>query len=127
MIGFTAISAQNGWAMALTGTIIVMAGLSVLALVISQMHKVIGLFEKKKAAPHVPLPASDVNILTDLETTARMYRPLTAGLGESFHLAQLYRIFEKESLPHPHLTIRALRAAKYLQPSGDGLFSWKTD
>ena len=127
MIGLNAISAHNGWAMALIGTIIVMGGLSVLAFIISQMHKVIGLFEKKRAEPHVALQASDINILTDLETTARMYRPLTEELGDSFHLAQLYRIFEKESLPHPHLTIRALRAAKYLQSGGDGLFSWKKD
>ena len=36
-----------------------------------------------------------------------------------------YRIFEEEKLPHPHLTIRALRAAEYLQPLGEGIFRWK--
>jgi len=127
MIGLEAITAYNGWAMAVTGTIIVMSGLAVLAFIISQLHKVIGLFEKKKAPPHVSLKASEVNILTDLEATTRMYRPLTKELGDTFPLAQLYRIFEKEGLPHPHLTIRALRAAKYLQRSGAGLFSWKKD
>ena len=127
MIGLEAISAYNGWAMAGDGIIIVMSGLALLAFIISQLHKVIGLFEKRKAPPHVSLQASDVNILTDLEATARMYQPLTRELGDTFHLAQLYRIFEKEGLPHPHLTIRALRAAKYLQRTGEGLFSWKKD
>jgi hypothetical protein len=128
MLGLEAISAHNGWAMAVTGIIIVMCGLSALAFIISQLHKVIGLFEEKKhAAHHFSLPSADIDILNDLPATAQMYQPLTADLGDKFPLAQLYRLFEKEQLPHPHLTIRALRAAEYLQSSGDGLFSWKKD
>ncbi len=129
MIGLAAISEHNGWAMAITGIIIVMLGLSVLAFIISQLHKVVGLFEKKKkAAHHLPHPPADIDILNDLDATTRMYKPLTAGLGDSFHLIQLYRIFEKEKLPHPHLTIRVLREAEYLRPAGaEGLFSWKKD
>jgi len=33
MVGLQAIAAHNGWAMAVTGSIIVMAGLSVLAVI----------------------------------------------------------------------------------------------
>jgi len=126
MLGLEAISAQNGWAMAITGTIIVMSGLSILAFIISQLHKIIGLFEeKKKASSHFVQPAADFEILNDLESTARLYMPLTDELGDRFHLTDLYRIFEKENLPHPHLTIRTLRAAEYLLPMGEELFSWK--
>ena len=127
MIGLAAITEHNGWAMAITGAIIVMCGLSLLALIISQLHKVIGIFEKRKEATHLAHQTADTDILNDLAATARMYQPLTAQLGDQFHLTQLYRVFEKEKLPHPHLTIRALRAAKYLQPLGDGLFGWKLD
>jgi hypothetical protein len=128
MIGLEAISAHNGWAMAVTGTIIVMGGLSALAFIISQLHKVIGLFEeKKKEVSHFEQPSADIDILNDLAATARLYQLLTAELGDSFPLAQLYRIFERESLPHPHLTISALREAEYLLPAGEGLFSWKKD
>jgi len=128
MLGLEAISAHNGWAMAVTGIIIVMCGLSVLAFIISQLHKVIGLFEEKqKAAPHFAQPAADIDILNDLAVTTLLYQPLTAELGESFPLAELYRIFERENLPHPHLTISALREAGYLLPSGDGLYLWKKD
>jgi len=128
MLGLEAISAHNGWAMAVTGTIIVMGGLSVLAFIISQLHKIIGLFEKKKKAPPQFIqPQGDIDILNDLEAAFRLYKPLTAALGEHFHLADLYRIFEKENLPHPHLTISALRTAEYLEPLGEGLFSWKKD
>jgi Na+-transporting methylmalonyl-CoA/oxaloacetate decarboxylase gamma subunit len=128
MLGLEAISAHNGWAMAITGTIIVMCGLSLLAFIISQLHKIIGLFEKRKeAVPHFVRPAADFDTLNDLEAAARIYKPLTANLGDSFHLTELYRIFEKEKLPHPHLTIRALRAAEYLQPLGEGIFCWKNE
>ena len=126
MLGLEAISANHGWAMAITGTIIVMGGLAVLAFIISQLNKIIVLFEKRQEAPpHFIQPAANINILNDLEAAARIYRPLTAHLGDSFHLAELYRIFEEEKLPHPHLTIRALRAAEYLQPLGEGIFRWK--
>ena len=47
MNGLTAISAQNGWAMAITGAFIVMGGLALLALIISQMHRVIGFWERR--------------------------------------------------------------------------------
>jgi hypothetical protein len=126
MLGLEAISAHNGWAMAITGTIIVMGGLSILAFIISQLHKIIGLFEKKKKAPprFIP-PAADIDVLKDLETAALLYRPLTAELGERFLLTDLYRLFEKENLPHPHLTISALRSADYLVSLGEGIFSWK--
>ena len=106
MIGLQAISAHNGWAMAITGSIIVMTGLAVLAFTIT---------------------AADIDVFADLAATARIYQPLTADLGDSFHLADLYRVFEKEQLPHPHLTISALREAKYLQSLGEGYFGWKID
>ncbi|MEJ2331750.1 MAG: OadG family protein [Desulfobulbaceae bacterium] len=87
MIGLQAISANNGWSMAFVGALIVMCGLASLSFIISQLHKIIGLFEKK--------------------------------------LVKLYEIFERENLPHPHLTISAFRDAGYLIPLGSGLFSWQ--
>ena len=114
--------------MAITGAIIVMCGLSALAFIISQLHKVIGLFEKKKAATlHPAQPPDDIDILNDLAAAARLYQPMTADLGEKFPLSQLYSIFETESLPHPRLTIRALREGGYLVPSGEGIFCWKEE
>lgn len=128
MIGLEAISAHNGWAMAITGAIIVMCGLSVLSFIISQLHKIIELFEKRKAqAPPSTQSSDDIDILNDLAAATRLYQPMTADLGDTFHLSQLYRIFEREKLPHPHLTIRALRAAGYLMSAGEGIFRWKKE
>ncbi len=134
MLGIEAITANNGWAMAFTGACIVMSGLAVLAFVISQLHKIIALVEekeKKTAAPEpkVEPPASsfstaDIDLLNDLPAAARIYSSLTREIGEAFPLVSLYRIFEKENLPHPHITIMALRDVGFLVPVGDGKFSW---
>ena len=73
MLGIAAITANNGWAMAFTGACIVMVGLAVLAFVISQLHKIIGLVEKGKSKvpvsestvkqPTPDLSAADIDIL----------------------------------------------------------------
>jgi hypothetical protein len=136
VLGIDAITANNGWAMAFTGACIVMTGLAFLSFVISQLHKIIALTEgkaKKQAAPPpaqpeapaIDLAAAEIDILDDLPAAARIFSPLTQDLGEEFPLAALYRIFQKENLPHPHITIMALRGAGFLVPVGDGNFSWQ--
>lgn len=47
MYGFEAISAQNGWFMMLVGITIVLGGLSTLAIIISQLHRVISFYENR--------------------------------------------------------------------------------
>jgi hypothetical protein len=125
--------------MALAGACIVMTGLAVLSFIISQLHKIVSMIEKRaekteKPAPEKitskteppPEPAGGIeNILDDLSAAAMIYKPLTAGLGDTFELTKLFQIFESENLPHPHITIRALREAGYLVPAGEGSFSWK--
>jgi hypothetical protein len=136
VLGIDAITANNGWAMAFTGACIVMAGLALLSFVISQLHKIVALMEGKEkkhaapapeqtGAPAVNLSAADIDILDDLPAAARIYSPLTQDLGEVFPLAALYRIFQKENLPHPHITIMALRGAGFLVPVEEGNFTWK--
>ena len=135
MLGIDAITANNGWAMAFTGACIVMVGLALLSFVISQLHKIIALTEGKEKSPSTPLPvatppamalvAAEIDMLDDLPAAARFYSTLTVDLGEVFPLAALYRICQKENIPHPHITIAALREAGFLAPAGDGNFSWK--
>ncbi|WP_300459313.1 OadG family protein [Desulfobacula sp.] len=47
MYGLEAINAYNGWAMAITGPLIVISGLAILSIIISQLHKIIAIFDKK--------------------------------------------------------------------------------
>lgn len=122
--------------MALTGACIVITGLATLSFIISQLHRIIGLVEKKKsgdkpdAAPApepvaVESPVSEEALLADLDATAKIYQPLTGELGTTFELSRLYSLMESKKLAHPHITVRELRSAGYLVSSGEGTFSWK--
>ena len=132
------ITMNNGWAMAITGYIIVLCGLAILALIISQLHRIIEFFDKQhsKAPPHEMQTTSqdstvdkktDIDPLNDPAATARCYQPLTMGLGDAFPLNSLYELFKQENIAHPHLTIRCLRENGLLMPVGDGLFGWNVD
>jgi hypothetical protein len=133
--GFAAISAHNGWAMAATGATIVIIGLAILAGIISQLHKIIGFFEKRgKAGPEVAESSSatppsveplTADPLSDLAATALYYRSLTSHFGDVFALAQLYQALEAADVPHPHITVRELKASGFLSPAGEGQFSWQ--
>jgi len=133
LYGLQAITAQNGWAMALVGAIIVFSGLFVLTLAISQLHKILTLFDKKGVSPGdqpsvTEAPAvvkeTSLDVLTDIATLAEAFAPLAAALGETFQLVDLYTLALRDDLPHPHLSIKTLREAEFLLSQGEGLFAW---
>ena len=136
MYGLEAINAANGWAMAIAGALIVISGLAVLAFVISQLHKILNLLEKRSAAPSedaVPEAMESAGKAYDperpflnLAKAAQHYQTATQDLGTRFELKELYAIFYHSGFPHPHLTIRSLRENGYLISEGDNYFSWKT-
>ena len=128
MYGLEAISANNGWAMAITGPLIVMSGLSILAIIISQLHKVAALFDKKKmpaaetsASKEISAP---IRLPEDISETARIYQPLIDELKQPFELVNLYQIAEQHDFPHPTLTVSRFREAGILTNDGQGLFTW---
>ena len=135
MYGLEAIQDHNGWAMAITGAVIVMIGLSILSFIISQLHRIVGLVDtrnnrkaKNKTNKHpTSIPESDSQPvpLSDLSETMQRFRPLTQEIGDPFDLTALFQVFLQYDDPHPHLTIRSLREQGYLIPDGDGLFTWK--
>ena len=137
MHGFEAISAQNGWVMALAGALIVFAGLVVLSTAISQLHRILGLIDKSRTTfeqnqkmpiieePNVKLGISlPQQLPSDINEIARLYEPLLEELGETFYLADLYEIARKNDFPHPHITLTAFREAEILISHGDGVFTW---
>ena len=134
MFSFENISANNGWAMALAGALIVMTGLTVLSIVISQLHKLVELIEKRGQSktpalkkPEKPVEkAPEVSGPPDIKTTAERYRSAAKDLEKEFQLNKLYEIAAREQLPHPHLSIRGLREAGILVPVGDGAFTWSS-
>jgi len=131
MYGFENIATHNGWVMAIAGALIVMAGLAVLSFVISQIHKILALMEKRTIDRHEIMEPEERQKLklpdqfpADICDAARLYEPLIDQLGYRFNLRELYAISQKHGYPHPHLTIKCLREAGILVPEGDGVFSW---
>ncbi len=140
MYGIEAITAHNGWAQAVTGAIIVMLGLAILATVISFLPKLISLFEGNSTAPSPPpshkeaekkevtfTDLSNSQFSTDIQEDAKKYSPLVQSLGDSFELGALHKILKEKHHPHPHLTIKTFREAGFILPVGDGNFTWNLD
>ena len=132
------ITAANGWAMAAVGASIVFLGLVVLSFVISQIHKILQLWEERStrwgrakeqalpaeaAAPEAPFYKEQH--LPEVSELADTYGPLVLKMGESFELIQLFEIAKENDLPHPHLSINRLREAGILVAQEDGTFTWK--
>ncbi|HSM75541.1 MAG TPA: OadG family protein [Desulfobacterales bacterium] len=139
MFGLEAISAHNGWTMAVVGAAIVFSGLVILSFAISQIHKLMLFWDRKsryfnsgaepKSAPPeipapTPTPPGQVLCPSDLPAMAILYRPLVESLETSFQLTDLYTLAQEHDFPHPHLTLTCLRQANYLKPQGDGYFTW---
>jgi hypothetical protein len=137
LYGLHAIAVHNGWAMALAGSLIVFSGLVVLSFVISQLHKLLNIFEKKANGVAQDLEPSDVEppeekpwislpkqFPADIKEVAHLYKPLVEELGETFYLSQLYEMSKKNDFPHPHITLTAFRESNILIPDGDGVFTW---
>ncbi len=136
-MGIDNIAANNGWAMAFLGAGIVMTGLIVLSLAISQIHKLVAILERKERKaiepppvtvapePEKPKIAESAVCPVNLDELMALYRPLTEPLGSPFELKDLYRVAGESDLPHPHITIRCFREAGHLAMVEEGLFVWK--
>ena len=137
MYGLEAISAYDGWAMAIAGPLIVMSGLAILALVISQLHKVVDILERNEkkqeemkasatdtVAEDLPDVTAPDRLPSDISEAATIYQPLIDRLEQPFQLKELYKIAQKNNFPHPYLTITSFREAGILVNVGEGLFSW---
>jgi len=132
LTGLEAISYYNGWAQAVAGILIVMAGLSGLSFAISQLHRVAALLEgrKKKPAPEETVLVPEAETVSeppahDLEKTIGAYEDLVRRLGTPFQLSELYRLCQERGFTHPYMSIKALQEAGVLKPLGDGAFTWQ--
>ena len=137
MFGFENITANNGWAMAVVGASIVFLGLVILSFVISQVHKILNLWEQRneflnrykkqdqiEEPKTIKAPVSRQRRLPSVNELTSIYRPLVEQLKQPFNLLQLFEISNKMDLPHPHLSIKYLQTAGVLVPQGDGMFTW---
>ena len=123
--------------MAITGALIVFAGLVVLSTTIYIFPKILMLWEKRqiefeknhkmqmedklKEQRTLSLPKQ---FPSDINEIANLYKPLIEELGETFNLTDLYEIAKKYDFPHPHITFAAFRDSEILIPHGEGVFTW---
>ncbi len=137
MFGLENITNNNGWAIAAVGASIVFMGLVVLSFVISQIHRLLNLWEdrervvsrfKKQPAAVRPQETTETEYTTQrLPSVVQLieaYKPLVEKLDEPFNLSQLFEIANKNDMPHPHLSIQRLQDADVLVAQGDGTFIW---
>lgn len=119
--------------MAVAGALIVFAGLVVLSFVISQLHKILAIGDKKPtqlpedqepAIGHEPMIFLPKEFPSDINEVAKLYKPLIDEIGETFYLSNLYAVARKNEFPHPHTTLTAFREYDIMIPHGDGVFSW---
>ena len=105
MIGIENITNNNGLAVAAVGAAIVFLGLVVLTFVISQIHKILKLWDEKekfierfkKKAPVAVAEKTDAPVyserhLPSVAELTRTYKPLVDQLNEPFKLSQLFEI-----------------------------------
>lgn len=136
MTGLEAIAAHNGWNIAIVGVTIVFSGLTLLAIVISQLHKVLDLWEnrgKLRGTCEIPPPGADregeidlsrLPIAPDTEESARQVRMLADRIGEPFSLPRLLESAETCGLMRPHSTLNELIEAEIIIPDGKGYYLW---
>lgn len=128
MYGIEAINAANGWSMAIVGILIVFTGLSLLSFVISQLHKFLPVKTDESPVESEVLPQKKPVTVdkcsTDLKIQTALFEPIIEELDSNFPLTALYAQAQEYNIPHPHLSISALREAAILVPLGDGIFTW---
>ena len=137
MFGFENITNNNGWAMAAVGASIVFSGLVILSFVISQIHKILALWEERekylarfkkrltaRVAEKMQAPDYAQRQFPSADELAEDYGPLVDQLKEPFTLSQLFEVARQNDLPHPHLSIQRLQEAGILAAAGDGTFTW---
>ena len=137
MFGFENITSNNGWAMAAVGASIVFSGLVILSFVISQIHKILALWEEREkhitrlkellqahAAKKIRPQAYAQRQFPNADELAGDYESVVDQLKKPFTLSQLFEAAKKNDLPHPHLSIQRLQEAGILVSEGDGTFSW---
>ena len=138
MLGFEGISNNNGWEYALVGICIVFSGLVILSFVISQLHKLLGLWEnrasimealkarRKEERSKAAAETKPVEHSGTLAEAILQYRMLVDRIGQPFALPKLLTLAEKSGLYRPHATINDLLQADIIVPDETGYYIWKS-
>lgn len=139
MYGLEAINANNGWAISAVGITIVFSGLVSLSLVISQLHKVLALYEdpsklkalfqgkKKENQPEEDTEEAIDIVLTQSEKeTFKQFALLVRTMEDNFSLPRLLHLAKISGVKDPYTNLNTLLKIKIIVPVSDGFFTWNT-
>lgn len=141
MFNLQGISANNGWNISMVGVSIVFSGLTVLAILISQLHKLLVIWDQRdkhyqkikellfKLIKFKRTKKADIKVDSHLShqvhETAKPITLLVGMLGEPFALPKLLELTTKCGLLHSHSKINALLKEKLIIPDGKGYYYLK--
>ncbi len=142
MVGFSAISAGNGWLISALGISVVFFGLASLAFIISFFPRAISWWNEHAQTPKHFLPLlrsffaqgrrkalvitepREIHVPGEIDDEEEALRLLTAHTGEPFKLPRLIEMAEQRGLTRVHSTINRLLVRGTMVGGDDGLFRW---
>lgn len=134
MYGIEAINANNGWAISLVGTTIVFSGLISLSIVISQLHKVLGIYEhpqriRQLLSFRAPKGKKEPPLLITQEQRElfKQYALLKEIMDDNISLPRLLNFAQVSGIKHPHSILYLLLKSGILFTDHQGWFHWNQD
>ena len=138
MYGLEAINANNGWAISVVGVTIVFTGLTVLSLLISQLYKVLELYEnpekikqwftgKKSSGREVEEVSPDLISTEEEKEVAKQFSLLVRTMEDHFSLPRLLYLAQISGVKSPHSNLNRLLKAAIIFPDEDGFFCWNQE
>jgi len=135
LFGFEAIIAHDGLGISVIGISVVFVSLILLAFAISQIHKIIGLWDKRSKYYHRPKKSQrqkgqkeasvpDSTLPQDIQRASRQFKLLIEWIGEPFPLPKLLDLSGKCGLYRPHSTINELLKCELIIPDENGYYVW---
>ena len=142
MYGLEAINANNGWAISVVGITVVFSGLVILSLVISQLYKVLALWEdpskikaffkaKQQEEPIEELQEKQISdqpiFSKSQKEVVKQFALLVRTMEDHFSLPRLLHLARISDLKDPYSNLNNLLKAKIIIQDGSGFFTWDKD
>lgn len=138
LYGLEAINAHNGWAISVVGISVVFTGLVTLVVLLSQLHKLVALYDDpgkikkifaaKSESAAKSDPPKKVLVLTEAQKqVCRQYNLLAQNMDDVISLPKLLRMAEICGLQAPHANINLLIKSGILCADEQGYFRWDED
>lgn len=131
MYGLEAIATHNGWAISVVGVTIVFTGLVLLSIAISQLHKLLDLWENrdelKERWAERKRQEPIVSFTDKQKEAARQYQLLARTLDDTFSLPRLLKMAQISGLELPHSNLANLIGSGIISADGKGYYFWDRD